>query len=77
MSRQSSNLVRRNDDRQGLHTVLSNGSNAAGQEERIAVFTMLLPDANLFYALGVAPRDNFAQYEGVFRKVIASIQITR
>ena len=34
---------------------------------------MLLP-ANLFYALGVAPRE---QNEGVFRKVIASIQITR
>ncbi len=61
--------------RQGLHTVLSNGSNATGQQERIAVFTMLLADGSLFYALGVAPRDRFSDYEGTFRKVVGSIEI--
>ena len=61
--------------RPGLHTALSNGSNASGQQERIAVFTMLLPDGNLFYALGVAPRDRFSEYEGTFRRVIGSIEI--
>jgi hypothetical protein len=63
--------------RKGLHTVLSNGSNATGQPERIAVFTMLLGDGNLFYALGVAPRDRFSDYEGAFRRVIGSIEIMR
>jgi Peptidase family M48 len=63
--------------RQGLHTVLSNGSNVTGQQERIAVFTMLLGDGNLFYALGVAPRDRFSDYEGAFRRVIGSIEIIR
>jgi Zn-dependent protease with chaperone function len=63
--------------RQALHTALSNGANAAGQEERIAVYTALLADGNLFYLLGVAPRDRFAEYEGVFRKIVASIQMTR
>jgi len=63
--------------RQGLHTALSNGSNASGQQERIAVFTMLLSDGNLFYALGVAPRDRFSEYEGTFRRVIGSIEIVQ
>jgi hypothetical protein len=61
--------------RPGLHTALSNGSNSTGQQERIAVFTMLLPDGNLFYALGVAPRDRSSEYEGTFRRVIGSIEI--
>jgi hypothetical protein len=63
--------------RQGLHTALSNGSNATGQQERIAVFSMLLPDGNLFYALGVAPRNRFSEYDGAFRRVIGSIEITQ
>ncbi len=63
--------------RQGLHTALSNGSNATGQQERIAVFTMLPGDGNLFYALGVAPRDRFPDYEGTFRRIIGSVEILR
>src|SRR4029434_3499677 len=62
---------------QGLHAELSNGSNAAGQPERSAVFAMLLPDGNLFYALGVAPRDRFPEYDAAFRKVIGSIEIMK
>ena len=60
--------------RQGLRTVISNVSDATGQQERIAVFTVLLRDANLFYALGVAPRERFADYEATFRRVVGSIQ---
>jgi len=63
--------------RQGLHTALSNGSNATGQQERIAVFAILLPDGNLFYALGVAPRDRFSEYDAAFRRVIGSIEIMK
>jgi Peptidase family M48 len=63
--------------RQGLHRELSNGSNATGQQERIAVFSMLLPDGNLFYALGVAPRDRFSEYDAAFRRVIGSIEIMK
>jgi peptidase M48-like protein len=61
--------------RQGLHTVISNVSDATGQQERIALFTVLLRDANLFYTLGVAPRDRFSDYEGTFRRVVGSIQL--
>jgi hypothetical protein len=62
--------------RQGLHTVVSNLSDATGQEERIAVFTVLFDDAHLFYVLGVAPHDRFSDYEGTFRRVVGSIQIS-
>jgi Zn-dependent protease with chaperone function len=61
--------------RQGLGTVLSNVSSATGQTERIAVFTTLMRDGGLFYALGVAPGDRYAEYEGTFRRVVKSIQI--
>jgi hypothetical protein len=60
--------------RWGLHTVISNVS-TMGQQERIAVFTVLLEDGSLMYALGVAPRDLFPDYEGTFRKVVGSIEI--
>lgn len=36
---------------------------------------MLMRDGNLFYALGVAPRDRFSEYETAFRRVMRSIQI--
>jgi beta-barrel assembly-enhancing protease len=61
--------------RQGLHTVLSNGSNATGQQERIEVFTALVGDGGLFYALGVAPRDRFSAYQSTFRRIVGSIQL--
>jgi len=58
--------------RQGLHTILSN---ATGQQERIEVFTTLVGDGGLFYALGVAPRDGFSAYQATFRRVVGSIQL--
>lgn len=61
--------------RQGLHTVLSNVSDATGQQERIEVFTALVGNGGLFYALGVAPRDHFSAYQGTFRRVVGSIQL--
>jgi hypothetical protein len=63
------------DGRQGLQTVISNVSDATRQEERIAVFTVLLGDGSLFYAIGVAPRGSFSGYESTFRRVVGSIQI--
>jgi beta-barrel assembly-enhancing protease len=61
--------------RQGLHTILSNVSDATGQQERIEVFTALTGDGGLFYALGVAPRDRFSAYQSTFRRVVGSIQL--
>jgi hypothetical protein len=61
--------------RPGLRTVISNVSDATGQQERIAVFTVLLRDASLFHAIGVAPRERFSDYEGTFHRVVGSIQL--
>ena len=63
--------------RQGLHTVLSNVSDATGGQEVIDVYTTALDDGSLFYALGVAPRDQYDSYANVFSKVVRSIQFAR
>jgi hypothetical protein len=62
-------------DRRGLRTVLSNRSEATGQDEGIEVFTTQLRDGSLFYAIGVAPQDEFRDYRGVFNRVINSVQV--
>lgn len=63
--------------RQALHTVLSNVSEATGGQEVIDLYTTQLSDGSLFYAVGVAPREEFNTYGGVFRRVIGSIKFTR
>jgi hypothetical protein len=60
--------------RQGLRAVLSNTS-SAGQPENIVVFTSQLRDGSLFYAVAVAPREDFAAYGRIFDRVITSIQL--
>jgi hypothetical protein len=62
-------------DRPGLHTVLMSVSEATGEPERIEMFTTLLRDGTLFYLLAVAPRDCAPDYQGTFRRIVASIQI--
>ena len=63
------------DGRRGLHTALSNVSDATGQQEGIEVFTILLRDSSLFYVLGVAPRERSSDYQKTFRRVVGSIRI--
>ncbi len=63
--------------RQWLRTTLSNRSAGTNHDERIAVFSLLLEDGTLFYALGIAPQDRFSSYDTTFRKVVASIQFLR
>ena len=62
--------------RQGLHAILSNVSEATGQQERIEIFTAIASDGGLFYALGVAPRERFSAYQPTFRRVVGSIQLS-
>jgi hypothetical protein len=61
--------------RQGLRTVLTNNQSATGQPESIVIFTTQMRDGNLFYAVAVAPQNDFNAYRGVFDKVIRSIQL--
>jgi len=63
------------DTRRGLRTVLNNVSDATGERERIELFTVVLNDGRLFYALGVAPNGDFSRYQNVFHRVMGSIQI--
>lgn len=63
--------------RNGLVTTLSNVSEATGAPERIELFTTQMADGSLFYLIGVAPQNDFPQYEPVFRRVAGSLQFTR
>lgn len=62
-------------NRRGLRTVLSNTSEATNRPETIEVFTTQLRNGNLFYAIGVAPRDTFGSYRGLFDRIASSIQL--
>ena len=63
------------DGRQGLHAVLSNMSDATGRAEQLELFTTLLNDGSLFYAIGVAPSNEFNIYQTAFRQAVQSIQL--
>jgi len=62
-------------NRPGLHTVLSDVSEATGEPERIEMFTTLLQDGTLFYVRAVVPRQHALDYAGTFRRVVESIEI--
>ena len=61
----------------GAHTTLSNVSDVTGGEEQIDVYTALMRDGTLFYILGVAPREEYSNYDPAFRKIVRSIQFVR
>ena len=63
--------------RQGLRTVMSNVSDATRTQEVIEMYTALLADGSLFYAIGVAPREEYNGYQNVFQRVVSSIRFTR
>ena len=60
-------------DRRGMRVELSNTSDATGQPEVLALYTALLSDGHLFYA--VAPQDEFDGYEATFNRVVASLRL--
>jgi peptidase M48-like protein len=62
-------------DQRGLRTVLSNRSDATGQDEMIEVFTTQLRDGSLLYAIGVAPQGEFRDYRNVFERVVSSVRV--
>jgi hypothetical protein len=63
--------------RQGLHTALTNVSEATGNQEVIDLYTTQLSDGSLFYVIGVAPRQEYNSYSDVFRRVVGSIRFAR
>jgi hypothetical protein len=63
--------------RNGLTTILSNVSEVTGQQERVALSTVHLPDGSLLYLIGVAPRNEAQTYDSAFRRVRQSVQIAQ
>ena len=61
--------------RTGLTTLLSNVSEASGQES-VAVSTTYLRDGNVLFLVGVSPRAEAADYESAFRRIRRSLQIS-
>lgn len=62
-------------DSRGLRVLLTNTSEATGQAERLALYTTLLRDGHLFYAVAVAPQRDFNVYNSTFSKVISSLRL--
>jgi len=62
-------------DRRGLRTLLTNRSEATGQDEMIEIFTTQLQDGSLLYGVGVAPQNEFRDYRGVFDRVVSSLRV--
>lgn len=62
--------------RNGLHATLSNQNEATGRTERIALYTTILNDGTLFYLLGVAPDDEYGNYDQVFNRIADSLRFT-
>jgi hypothetical protein len=56
-------------------TLLSNVSEATGAHETIELFTTVLPDGSLLYAVAVAPSNAFPSYRDIFDKIIASVNL--
>ena len=63
------------DGRPGLQTALSNLSESSGRPEHIELVTTLMRDGNLLYAIAVAPREDYRDYESAFERVVRSIQL--
>jgi beta-barrel assembly-enhancing protease len=64
-------------NQRGLRTVLRNRSEVTGQDEAIQLVTTQMQDGNLFYSIGVAPSNEFSNYQRVFDRVVGSLQLAR
>jgi hypothetical protein len=63
--------------RQGLRTMLTNQNEATRRTERIALYTTLLDDGTLFYIVGVAPDNEFGDYDRAFNRGAGSVLFAR
>jgi hypothetical protein len=61
--------------RAGLATVLTNVSDATGEQERIALYTTRMNDGSLFFVVGVAPAREFSAYRSIFNRSVQSLQL--
>lgn len=63
------------DGHSALAISLSNTNEATGRPEIVTVYTTLLRNGGLFYAISVAPQSNYNSFQGAFRNVLNSIRL--
>lgn len=63
--------------RDGLRVPLRNRSRVTGDEEVVTVYSTMLDEGTLFYAVAVAPRSEWSTYEAVFEHVAHSARVQR
>ncbi len=61
--------------RRALAITLSNVNEATGRPETIMVYTTLLRNGQLFFMIGVAPQNQFANFQSAFRYALSSIRL--
>ncbi len=63
------------DRREALSITLSNISDVTGRPENVTVYTTMLRNGDLFYIVGVAPREEFGNYQRTFDAILRSVQL--
>jgi Zn-dependent protease with chaperone function len=63
------------DRREALGITLSNISDVSGRAESVMVYTTMLRNGDLFYIVGVAPREEFGNYQRTFDTILRSVQL--
>ena len=58
-----------------LAITLSNVNEATGQAEIVTVYTVLLRNGDLFHLIGVAPQNEFNNYQSVFNTILRSVRL--
>lgn len=63
------------DGNRALNTRLVGRSKVTGRTEVVTVYTTMLRNGNLFYLIGVTPRDQSQVYDRAFRTMLQSLEI--
>jgi hypothetical protein len=63
------------DRREAMSVTFSNVSDVTGRTEGITVYTTMLSNGGLFYLVGVAPREEFGNYQRAFDAILRSVQL--
>ncbi|HZI80070.1 MAG TPA: M48 family metallopeptidase [Vicinamibacterales bacterium] len=61
--------------RSGLTTLLANRSDVSGRPELVTVSTAQLRNGNMLFLIGVAPEEEYDNYEAAFRRIRQGLQI--
>jgi hypothetical protein len=61
----------------GRQLQLQNRSEVSGEAENVAVYTTMLDGDTVFYAIGVAPGDEWRAYAPVFDRIVESVHFGR